>query len=217
MRSRRGRTGSNGPSHAPSKSIQLADLVPQTEVFHGTADRLRTDLHLSHNPRRIILLVNIHDSRASDIIIQDRLTAEPSIPISGYRDAFGNQCHRVLAPAGRLRLTADGVISDSGLAGRSDTRCQAGPHRGPARRDPRIPVGKPLLRNRSAVCRPRGSSSAAPLRAIRACRPSAITFITTSPSTTRTLAPPAAPPRPSTNAPASAATTRTSPSPSAAA
>ena len=58
--------------------------------------------------------MNIHDSRASDIIVPDHLTTEPSIPITGYRDAFGNQCHRILAPAGRLRLTADGVISDSG-------------------------------------------------------------------------------------------------------
>ena len=59
-------------------------------------------------PTPIILVVNIHDSRASDIVVPDRLTTEPSIPITGYRDAFGNRCHRVLAPAGRLRLTADG-------------------------------------------------------------------------------------------------------------
>ena len=65
-------------------------------------------------PTPIILVVNIHDSRASDIVVPDRLTAEPSIPITGYRDAFGNRCNRLLAPAGRLRLAADGVIRDSG-------------------------------------------------------------------------------------------------------
>ncbi len=65
-------------------------------------------------PTPMILVVNVHDSRASDIVVPDHLTAEPSIPISGYRDAFGNRCHRVLAPAGRLRLAADGVIRDSG-------------------------------------------------------------------------------------------------------
>jgi transglutaminase-like putative cysteine protease len=65
-------------------------------------------------PTPIILLVNIHDSRASDIVVPDRLTTEPSIPVTTYRDAFGNLCSRVLAPAGRLRLTADGVIRDSG-------------------------------------------------------------------------------------------------------
>jgi transglutaminase-like putative cysteine protease len=62
----------------------------------------------------IILVVNIHDSRAADILVWDHLTAEPAIPISSYRDGFGNQCHRLIALPGRLRLTADGVIKDSG-------------------------------------------------------------------------------------------------------
>lgn len=65
-------------------------------------------------PTPIILVVNVHESRASDIVVPDRLTTEPPIPITDYQDRFGNQCHRVLAPAGRLRLTADGVINDSG-------------------------------------------------------------------------------------------------------
>ena len=65
-------------------------------------------------PTPVILLVNVHDSRTSDIVVPDRLTTEPSIPFTCYRDAFGNHCYRVLAPAGRLRLTADGVIRDSG-------------------------------------------------------------------------------------------------------
>jgi len=65
-------------------------------------------------PTPIILVMNVHDSRASDLIVPDCLTTEPAIPITGYRDGFGNQCHRALAPAGRLRLTADGVIRDSG-------------------------------------------------------------------------------------------------------
>jgi transglutaminase-like putative cysteine protease len=65
-------------------------------------------------PTPIILHVNVHYSRIYDIVIPDRLIAEPSIPVTGYRDAFGNLCARLLAPAGRLRLIADGVINDSG-------------------------------------------------------------------------------------------------------
>jgi transglutaminase-like putative cysteine protease len=65
-------------------------------------------------PTPIILVVNIHDSRAADIVVPDQLVTEPAVPITGYRDAFGNRCNRVLAPAGRLRLTADGVIRDDG-------------------------------------------------------------------------------------------------------
>jgi transglutaminase-like putative cysteine protease len=62
----------------------------------------------------MILLVNIHYSRASDIVVPDYLTTDPSIPFTAYRDGFGNWCNRLLAPAGRLRLKADGVIRDSG-------------------------------------------------------------------------------------------------------
>lgn len=65
-------------------------------------------------PTPVILVVNIHDSRAADIIVRDDLVAEPHTPISRYHDSFGNHCHRVLAPAGQLRLTTDAVISDSG-------------------------------------------------------------------------------------------------------
>jgi transglutaminase-like putative cysteine protease len=65
-------------------------------------------------PTPIILVVNIHDSRACDVVIPARLIAEPGVPISAYRDAFGNRCHRLLAPTGRLRLAADGVVRDSG-------------------------------------------------------------------------------------------------------
>jgi transglutaminase-like putative cysteine protease len=65
-------------------------------------------------PTPIILVVNIHESRAADIVVPDRLVTQPSIPITSYRDGFGNQCHRVLAPGGRLSLSADGVVNDSG-------------------------------------------------------------------------------------------------------
>ena len=37
------------------------------------------------------------------------------MPISPYRDVFGNWCSRIVAPAGRVRLSADGVVRDSGL------------------------------------------------------------------------------------------------------
>ncbi len=80
--------------------------------------QLRTGYELIYSfpqPTPIILVVNIHDSRVSDLVVPDRLTTEPAIPITGYRDAFGNRCNRVLAPAGRLRLATDCVIKDSGL------------------------------------------------------------------------------------------------------
>jgi transglutaminase-like putative cysteine protease len=65
-------------------------------------------------PTPIILVVNVHESRASDLVVSDRPVSEPPLPITSYRDAFGNQCHRVLAPPGQLRLTADAIVNDSG-------------------------------------------------------------------------------------------------------
>ena len=47
-------------------------------------------------------------------MIPDRLITDPFVPITSYRDSFGNLCTRVLAPAGRFVLTADGRINDSG-------------------------------------------------------------------------------------------------------
>ena len=66
-------------------------------------------------PTPLILVVNVHESRRSDIVVSDDPKSDPVLPIATYRDAFGNQCHRVLAPAGRVRLSADGIVTDSGL------------------------------------------------------------------------------------------------------
>jgi len=67
-------------------------------------------------PTPMILVLGTHFSRAADIIVPDVLRAIPSVPIDPYRDDFGNWCTRVLAPAGRLFLLADGVVRDTGLA-----------------------------------------------------------------------------------------------------
>src|ERR1700749_1177586 len=66
-------------------------------------------------PTPMIMVLGTHFTRASDIIIPDFLTTSPPVKITPYRDGFGNWCSRILAPAGRLRLAADGVVQDSGL------------------------------------------------------------------------------------------------------
>jgi len=63
----------------------------------------------------IILVVNVHDSRQSDVVVADDPVSDPLLPITAYRDGFGNRCHRVLAPPGRLRLSASSIVNDSGL------------------------------------------------------------------------------------------------------
>ncbi|MFZ3214009.1 MAG: transglutaminase family protein [Terriglobales bacterium] len=61
----------------------------------------------------MILMLNIHYSRASDIVTPDCLTTDPETPVTAYRDGFGNWCSRIVAPIGRIRLTSTGVVRDS--------------------------------------------------------------------------------------------------------
>ncbi len=65
-------------------------------------------------PTPMLLVLNVHYSRASDMVMPDFVTTDPNVPIHGYRDGFGNWCTRVLAPAGRIRLMGTGVVRDTG-------------------------------------------------------------------------------------------------------
>jgi len=85
-----------------------------------------------HQPTPMILMLNIHCSRASDIVMPDRLVTVPSLPISAYRDSFRNWCSRIVAPAGETRITAEALINDSGFpdvvaAGATQTPVEALP------------------------------------------------------------------------------------------
>ena len=66
-------------------------------------------------PTPMVMVLGTHFSRASDVIVPDYLTTDPSVLITPYRDGFGNWCSRIVAPAGRMRLAADGIIRDTGL------------------------------------------------------------------------------------------------------
>ncbi|HYN38919.1 MAG TPA: transglutaminase family protein [Rhodospirillales bacterium] len=62
----------------------------------------------------MILTLNVHYTRVSDLVVPDHLTTDPSVPLAGYRDGFGNWCTRIVAPEGRIRLFTDAVVRDSG-------------------------------------------------------------------------------------------------------
>ncbi|MDP3866386.1 MAG: hypothetical protein Q8Q75_16940, partial [Rhodoferax sp.] len=84
----------------------------------GTALRMRVGFEMAYEcpgPTPMLLSLNIHHSRASDLVRPDILVTSPSIPISAYRDLFGNWCSRIVAPAGRLVLRTDALVNDSGL------------------------------------------------------------------------------------------------------
>jgi hypothetical protein len=49
----------------------------------------------------VILVLNIHYSRASDLIRPDHLIINPSVPVSSYRDGYTRRIGRVLLARGR--------------------------------------------------------------------------------------------------------------------
>lgn len=65
-------------------------------------------------PTPMMLMLGIHYSRVSDIVDPDHLVTTPSVPIKAYRDTFGNWCNRIVAPAGRIKITSTAVVSDTG-------------------------------------------------------------------------------------------------------
>lgn len=65
-------------------------------------------------PTPMVLMLHVHHTRVADLVVPDGLDTDPSIPIRGYHDAFGNWCSRIVVPAGRTRLFASGVINDMG-------------------------------------------------------------------------------------------------------
>ena len=72
-------------------------------------------VYLLPQPTPLILMLNIHYSRAPDLVRPEQLLTDPQVPSTAYRDGFGNWCMRLVAPAGRFRISADAIVSDSGL------------------------------------------------------------------------------------------------------
>ena len=64
----------------------------------------------------MILTLNIHYSRAADLVRPDLIRTEPAVPLIAYRDLFGNWCSRIVAPKGRFLLSCDSLVNDSGIA-----------------------------------------------------------------------------------------------------
>jgi len=66
-------------------------------------------------PTPMILTLNIHYTRVSDLVVADNIITNPSTPIAAYRDGFGNWCSRIVVSSGATRISADALINDDGL------------------------------------------------------------------------------------------------------
>jgi len=56
----------------------------------------------------------LHCTRVSVLVGRANLGFGPRVPMAAYRDSFGNWCTRIVAPKGRMRISADAIVNDSG-------------------------------------------------------------------------------------------------------
>ena len=78
-------------------------------------------LHVGHElifdcpqPTPMILTLNLHFTRVSDLLRAEQITIRPSVPITAYRDSFGNWCSRLVAPTGETLIATDATLRDTG-------------------------------------------------------------------------------------------------------
>src|ERR1700728_3711798 len=77
--------------------------------------RLGYDIELElSKPMMVVAVLNVHPSRAADLLEPDEIRISPECARAEYLDSFGNRCTRILAPQGILRLSNSTLIQDSG-------------------------------------------------------------------------------------------------------
>jgi transglutaminase-like putative cysteine protease len=69
----------------------------------------------SAQPTPMILTLSVHPSRAKDVLSDSRILVSPRLPVHTYHDTFGNQCTRVVAPAGLVEFSTSVDVRDNGL------------------------------------------------------------------------------------------------------
>ena len=79
--------------------------------------KIRTGYTIGYDtfgPTPLTYQLNVHPSRAIDLLTPDVMRVDPPVPTRTYTDGFGNTCVRLLAPGGRITVSADFLIADSG-------------------------------------------------------------------------------------------------------
>jgi transglutaminase-like putative cysteine protease len=71
-------------------------------------------------PTPMNLLLNVRPERRDDLVTPEVITFDPPVPARQHVDPFGNVCTRIVAPPGRLAISADFTVADSGLPDTTD-------------------------------------------------------------------------------------------------
>lgn len=79
--------------------------------------RIRAGFKLTYDcpsPAPMLLMLSVRPERQADLETPAFLSVSPNIPVHQFIDSFGNVCSRIMAPPGRLELSSDFVVHDSG-------------------------------------------------------------------------------------------------------
>ncbi len=66
-------------------------------------------------PVPMLLALSLHPSRGWDLLTPADIRFTPAVDASHYTDDFGNICHRITAPQGRIEMAIQFEVQDSGL------------------------------------------------------------------------------------------------------
>jgi transglutaminase-like putative cysteine protease len=79
--------------------------------------RIKAGFNLTYEcpaPTPMLLCLDVHPSRQSDLLTDQLISFDPSIESRAYTDGFGNICRRIEAPAGELSISTLFEIYDTG-------------------------------------------------------------------------------------------------------
>jgi hypothetical protein len=65
-------------------------------------------------PTPMIIELSVHPTRRNDLLTPDAIRLQPPVPVTEYRDGFGNVCHVIKALKGQITMSSDFLIEDSG-------------------------------------------------------------------------------------------------------
>ena len=68
----------------------------------------------SAHPSPMMLMLSVRPERHADLLTPEVLQASGGVAVHQYRDGFGNVCSRIMAPAGKVTVSSDFLLSDSG-------------------------------------------------------------------------------------------------------
>ena len=78
-------------------------------------------------PTSLVLMLSIHPSRISDLRTPHLLVFEPVTRARDYTDTFGNNCTRIVAQPGIIRISTSFTVVDSGEPDRQSPNAHAMP------------------------------------------------------------------------------------------